>query len=108
MRNPCACCARKHLAQAIALVIEFEQGYATHGWLAVGHMAEAEAETISKWPDVAADIRAARLQLQDHLNFGSTFDADLLELIDQLTGLYAEEIAATTGNESKPFVDNQQ
>lgn len=96
MRKHCACCTRKHLAQAFVLVMEYEQGYSSHGWLAVGHMAEAEAETFEKWPDITQEIRAARLQLQDHLNFGEPFTFDFCDMIDRMSGLFSDEIAETT------------
>jgi hypothetical protein len=59
-RKPCPNCTRKHLAQAVVLLQEAKQGYPNHLWLAVGHMAEAEAEIEGMFQDVACAIRAAR------------------------------------------------
>ena len=61
MRKSCMKCTKKHLGQAIVLMMECEQGYALHRWLAVGHLAEAESESIATRPDLAIQIRDARL-----------------------------------------------
>lgn len=44
MRPACPYCALKHLAQATILWSEANQGYSTHKWLALGHLAEAADE----------------------------------------------------------------
>ena len=62
MRLACFECAKKHLGQASALIIEAELGYPLHKWLAVGHLAEAEAELIKDHKDLAIIIRDARLK----------------------------------------------
>jgi hypothetical protein len=38
-------------------------GYELHRWLAVGHLAEAETESCSEFPEMANDIRKVRLAL---------------------------------------------
>lgn len=63
MRPSCLNCARKHVAQAEVLLTEYHQGYALHLWLAVGHLAEAEAELIERWPEHADYIRQHRILL---------------------------------------------
>ncbi len=61
MRTTCIDCAIKHLAQAEILLTEAAMGYPRHKWLAMGHLAEAEAELIAKQPALAHDIRQARI-----------------------------------------------
>ena len=56
----CTKCARKHIAQAIILIHESKTGYPNHIWLAVGHLAEAEAEIEIKYHKVAEKIRNER------------------------------------------------
>jgi len=63
-RKPCANCARKHLGQAIVLLQESLQGYPSHRWLAVGHIAEAEAEIGAVCPDIMEVLRKARKQME--------------------------------------------
>jgi len=63
VRISCLDCARKHVAQAECLLQEARLGYPLHLWLAVGHLAEAEAETLSSWPYIAALIREHRILL---------------------------------------------
>jgi hypothetical protein len=63
-RPYCADCARKHLAQAIVLLQEARQGYPSHIWLAIGHMAEAEAEIEGLYRDIATTIRECRKQVE--------------------------------------------
>lgn len=63
MRKTCLFCVSKHISQAIVLSIEAIQGYPIHLWLAVGHLAEAESEACSKYPDFAKEIRDVRITL---------------------------------------------
>lgn len=44
-RPGCILCVKKHLGQAAVLFQEALQGYPAHRWLAIGHLAEAEAES---------------------------------------------------------------
>lgn len=82
MRPFCGKCARKHLAQAIILLNEAVLGYPTHRWLAVGHLAEAEAEIYAKYPEIAQKIREERLKIID------TGDSDeLMGLIVEISDL---------------------
>lgn len=75
MRKQCANCTRKHLAQASVLVDEAANGYPQHKWLAIGHMAEAEAE----WRECAEVIRESRLLYQD-----SGIEPNFLYLMEQI------------------------
>ncbi len=63
MRKPCINCTLKHLAQAEILLTEAALGYPSHIYLAIGHLAEAEAEILGINIEVARNIRAARLGL---------------------------------------------
>lgn len=65
MRPACLDCARKHVAQAEALLHESraDPKYKTHYWLAIGHLAEAEAELMATWAHQAYYIREQRQQL---------------------------------------------
>lgn len=99
MRESCLMCARKHLGEAEVLMRESIMGYVGHEWLAVGHMSQAEAELIQKFPDIAHSIRAERINYMDglkyeilkeengseHLDLTSEYEIDVLDLIQQLT-----------------------
>jgi len=61
VRETCYNCARKHIAQAEVLSAESLLGYPEHKWLAVGHLAEAEAELLEQSPYLAVMIRENRL-----------------------------------------------
>src|SRR5512140_3805830 len=60
-RKSCIDCVRKHIAQASVLLDEAQLGYPHHRWLAVGHLAEAEAECLDEYPEFAKRIRECRL-----------------------------------------------
>jgi hypothetical protein len=59
------------------LLDESELGYPEHFWLAVGHLAEAESESLHKHPDIAGAIREARVALIDD----KEYPFDILKLI---------------------------
>ncbi len=63
-RPPCILCVRKHISQASALLQESLQGYPEHRDLAIGHLAEAEAEAEGLSHDFAARLRQERLKLE--------------------------------------------
>jgi hypothetical protein len=63
-RMPCPSCCRKHLGQAVALLQESLQGYPDHRWLAMGHIAEAEAEAMAFYPDISEALRQARKRME--------------------------------------------
>ena len=60
MREHCANCVMKHLAQAQILMDECRLGYPLHKYLAIGHMAEAESEILGLDPLIALTIREHR------------------------------------------------
>ena len=88
MRKSCLFCVSKHLSQAVVLTIESAMGYPIHLWLAVGHLAEAEIEACSKFPEFANRIRDVRLTLMGQK--GSFSHESLMELLKNAREL-AEE-----------------
>ena len=92
MRPSCLDCCRKHLAQAEILMLEARKGYVVHSWLAVGHLAEAEDETLEDYPDLSELIREERLNYIESLNdilredyVESFYNIDSLSLIEKVT-----------------------
>ncbi len=77
MRETCLLCVSKHISQAIVLLVEARCGYYRHLWYAVGHLAEAEAESCHGYPDLAEGIRNARLSLmgQGGIFYPASLDA---------------------------------
>ena len=83
MRESCFDCARKHIGQALVLLIEAKLGYPEYKWLAIGHLAEAEAETVKDFFEVAVKIRGLRHEIMDN----EKYNVDLLALIREITEL---------------------
>ncbi len=77
-RKSCFDCVRKHLAQASVLLDEAHLGYPHHRWLAVGHLAEAEAECLDEQPAFARKIRACRLTVMKSHDCSSSVCIELL------------------------------
>ena len=71
MRRSCLDCTRKHLAQASILMCEARLGYPTHKWMALGHLAEAEAECLTEYPHLAIMIREQR----------KAYEVDLMHIV---------------------------
>lgn len=68
MRKTCLICTRKHLTQAMILVMESVKDPIQYGWhryLACGHMAEAEDECMDVYPEMALHIREYRIQVEE-------------------------------------------
>lgn len=63
LRPSCLKCVRKHISQAIVLLSESKKGYPEHFWIAMGHLGEAEDESIKAYPELANQIRDARESL---------------------------------------------
>lgn len=82
-RDPCPDCVRKHLGQACVLCQEALQGYPDHRWLAIGHLAEAEAEIEGMSPALAERFREERKALEADPAHQPPF----VELIASVTGL---------------------
>lgn len=96
MRETCVFCVSKHIAQAIVLVTECCQGYPLHIWVAIGHLAEAETESCSKFPLLACKIRKVRLALMGQE--GEFNHTDLMNLLkearsvaEEINGMHEEE-----------------
>jgi hypothetical protein len=101
MRPPCYDCVRKHLGQALVLLCEAEKGYPSHGWLAVGHMGEAEDEALRLDKSLTEAIRSERLLYMSYLNSESeTYSGDLLELIQMVTDLRKVDTSHATSDSS--------
>ena len=83
MRPSCLNCARKHCAQALILLTEHKLGYGGLWlWLAIGHMAEAEAELLREYPDEAQLIRTKRKVLEDDDSYDPKLDKTIERLCD--------------------------
>ena len=92
MCDSCLNCYRKHLGQAIVLMIEGEMGYPEHRWLAVGHMAEAEAETILDFPELANSVREERVKYQESINKVLQKIKYMMNNKDELINFYNQDI----------------
>jgi hypothetical protein len=92
MIESCLNCVRKHLAQSIILIIESRLGYPEHIWLAIGHMAEAESESIQKYPKLAESIRQERIKVIKATNDNIIYDPKIMELIGTATEIKKREI----------------
>lgn len=108
MRPSCLDCCRKHLAQAEVLMLEARKGYVVHSWLAVGHLAEAEDETLQEYPEVAETIREERIKYIESLNnitrenyIETFYNIDTLSMIEEITDLVLEREIQEIEAESK-------
>lgn len=77
IRPSCLLCALKHCGQAAVLFAEARLGYPLHRHLAVGHLAEAESESL-QWPGIAMSIREERIKADDN------YDPDIMFLLQLL------------------------
>jgi len=82
MRPTCTHCAIKHLSQAMITLSESRQGYPTHRFYALGHMAEAGDELAKEYPKYAEMIRAERKKLEDDPDYTPDFK-ELIETVDE-------------------------
>jgi len=62
LRDSCADCVVKHVGQAAVLIQESHKGYDYHFIYAMGHLAEAEDESIGEFPFIANIIREFRIK----------------------------------------------
>jgi predicted phosphoribosyltransferase len=65
---------------------ESKLGHPEHKWLAIGHLAEAEAESVQMFPEFANKIRNERLKLIE-----DNYDVYLIELIKKAGQLKEQE-----------------
>ena len=82
MRPTCTHCALKHLSQASILLSESYQGYPTHFFYTLGHMAEAGDELVKEYPKYAELVRAERKKLEDDPEYKPDFEY-LIETVDE-------------------------
>jgi hypothetical protein len=81
-RKSCLKCVEKHIGAAEVKAIEILVGY-DYKLMVIGHLNEAEEESITEYPALAALIRDARLALQDTGSFDLTAAKALLgELVN--------------------------
>lgn len=85
-RPSCADCFRKHIGKAIVQLEETELGYPQHFWLAMANLSEAEAESLTEWPDLAREVREVRLDMTDD----RTYKPDLMQFFDKIDELTKE------------------
>lgn len=96
MRPSCLECAGKHLAQACVLLKEVKTGYPAFKWFVLGHLAEAEEETVRDHPAFANEIREHRVAWFVDDTVVIPFE-DLLGKIDELL-----EAEGSSANEAVP------
>lgn len=82
-RKSCLDCVRKHLAQALVLMEEVKLGYPDHRWIAIGHLAEASAESVADYPKLAALIRRHRVRYMNDEDYVVPV-MDLIEAANKL------------------------
>lgn len=83
MRPTCLSCAGKHIAQACVLMKETKTGYPMFRWFVIGHLAEAEEETVMAHPEFAGEIREYRVAYAADQDIIIPFEV-LLSRIDEL------------------------
>jgi hypothetical protein len=74
--EPCLDCVRKHLAQAKAKMLEYQKAsdeFPFHFDDALGHLAEAEDESVGKYPELAKAIREERVKTLQEDNYWPNF-----------------------------------
>jgi len=62
-RQSCIYCVLKHIGQASVLLDESKLGYPFHKWYAIGHLAEAESESLDERPELSEVIRNFRTEI---------------------------------------------
>jgi hypothetical protein len=85
------------IGQAIVLLIESRLGYPIHRELAKAHLAEAETESLQKYPDLAISTREVRVQMDED----DTFIPILLPFIEHALELLAKERNAEAKSKAK-------
>lgn len=94
VRPSCLDCCRKHLGQAVILLQESEFAeYGHHFWLGIGHLAEAESESLSSYPGFAKQLRDIRLAMMADRDYLPS----IVELFDDLDILETYENSKKKG-----------
>lgn len=78
-RISCLYCVRKHIAQASILNDESRLGYPHHKYFSAGHLAEAESECLTIFPEFAKKIREVRIAIMSNKTTIITFDELIME-----------------------------
>jgi len=65
------------------LLSESRQGYPTHLFYALGHMAEAGDELVKEYPMYAGLVRAERKQLEEDPNYSPDFERLLVTVSEE-------------------------
>lgn len=81
VRDTCARCAVKHIAQARVLMNETKLGYPWHVYFALGHLAEAADELVQLMPEEAVRVREARLVIEAGLRENKLPETDWIALL---------------------------
>ena len=89
-RPACPKCVLKHLSQACVLFQESLQGYPAHRWLAIGHMAEAEAEAQETSSAFADLLREERKKAENVNDLATGYVPDCMKLINHFAGVSPE------------------
>jgi len=89
----------KHLAQACVLFQEALQGYPAHRWLAIGHMAEAEAESQGIAKGFSDLLREERKKAESVDDLAKGYVPDCVALINRFAGVSPEAKIAYEGGE---------
>ena len=92
MRPSCLFCVTKHISQANILIMEVLKGYPSHLWVAVGHLGEAEDESLAEQPILSGNIRKVRLALTGQE--GKFERNSVMEILSQVRKI-AEKINGT-------------
>ena len=92
LRPSCLKCVGKHNAQAIVLLQEAKLGYPKHAWIAIGHLAEAEAESIRDYPALAEKIREYRERI-----ISGDASVNLEDIYDEINKYTTSTATETTG-----------
>jgi len=95
-RMGCVACMKKHISQAIILMKECLQGYQhqEHGWLAIGHLAEASDEIVSVDDKLANKIRDIRINIVNQESTGLI--TIIPEHVSKLEKLFKENVSMQT------------
>jgi hypothetical protein len=81
-------------------MLEVCKGYPHHIWFAMGHLAEAEDETVQFHPDIAEQIRSHRIQLQSDNEYKIDFDGLVKMLVDYEAQLTNEQLREIYGDQA--------
>jgi len=93
-RDPCLNCVLKHIAQARALMKETLKGYEEHVWFAIGHLAEAEDECGTEYPELRDSINHHRKCLEMETGYEIPFTELIREGLNLDVAIRKEQLHA--------------